>query len=364
MSGTSADGLDAALVDFISPQPKLILAQSSSIPDNLKQEIHNLSISSANEIDQIKSVDQEIAFLSALAVKQLCTDAHIKPEDICAIGSHGQTIRHYPTKPQALGYSLQVGDPNIIAEQTGITTVADFRRRDIAAGGHGAPLAPAFHKTVFHSQDSDRIILNLGGIANITYIPKQGNVLGYDTGPANTLMDAWCQQHCQLAFDRDGTWANSGVADTQLLSKLLEHSYLRLEAPKSTGREDFHLPWLTEQLTHLPPLKPVDVQATLLAFTAETIATEIEKQDPEKQAEIYTCGGGSHNNVLMTQLLEKLSPRKVAPTAELGIHPDWVEAMAFAWLAKQTMEKAAGNLPEVTGADKAVILGGIYLANS
>jgi anhydro-N-acetylmuramic acid kinase len=361
MSGTSVDSLDAALVKFENNQPTIVSTYSLPIAEKLRLSVHQLAISGKDEIAQLSYLDKEIALLSCNAVQQLCQQANCPPTSITAIGSHGQTIRHYPNDKHNAGYSLQVGDPNIIAENTGITTVADFRRRDIAAGGQGAPLTPAFHQAVFHSKHCDRIILNTGGIANITWLPKTGNVIGYDTGPANGLMDSWCQQHLQTPFDQGGEWATSGTVNTQLLAQLLQHPYFALSAPKSTGREDFNRPWLQQQLALFPhTLQPEDVQATLLALTVESISQQIEKQDNHSSAEVYVCGGGAHNIALMQSLAQRLQPRKILSTESLDIHPDWVEATAFAWLAKQSIAKVTGNLPSVTGATREVVLGGIY----
>ncbi len=363
MSGTSVDSLDAVLVDFSQKTPAITAKHSEPIPTELQAAVQALAISGDNEIQRLKELDQIIANLSALAVKSLCQQSNTERSSIKAIGSHGQTIRHYPPTNHSLGYSLQVGDPNIIAEETGITTVADFRRRDIAAGGQGAPLVPAFHKAIFGSTETERIILNLGGIANISYLPLHGDVAGYDTGPANGLMDSWIQKHRNLPFDENGTWASSGKTHLPLLEELMSHPYLSQPAPKSTGRETFNLPWLEQKISNIhDSIKPEDVQATLLDFTAQSISNHIELSDPLQRTEVYACGGGSHNQALMQKLQHLLASRLVLTTEALGIKPDWVEAVAFAWLAKQTMEHRSGNLPTATGAKKAVVLGGIYLA--
>lgn len=363
MSGTSADALDAALVDFDQKIPTLIGTQSISLPAEIKQKVHRLAIDGNNEMACMRELDNDIALISSAAVNNLCKEYSITAQSITAIGSHGQTLRHYPANAQQPGYSLQVGDPNIIAEETGITTVADFRRRDIAAGGQGAPLTPAFHKAIFHSSHNDRIILNTGGIANISYIPSNGSTVGYDTGPANALMDSWCQEHKQQRYDKGGEWARSGKINSPLLAQLLTHPYFSQASPKSTGRETFNLPWLKEQIELFGHINAEDIQATLLALTVESIALEIESKDQNAIAEVYICGGGSHNIALTESLTKRLHPRKFQSTNTIGIHPDWVEAIAFAWLAKQTMEHAVGNLPEVTGAKREVILGGIYLGH-
>lgn len=360
MSGTSADSLDAALIDFQANNIHILATCSLELCKEIRATVHRLAVPGDNEIAQLSYIDQQIAQLSCSAIEQVCQKANVSPAAIQAIGSHGQTLRHIPQDQNNHGYSLQVGDPNIIAEKTGITTVADFRRRDIAAGGHGAPLAPAFHQAAFQSAECDRIILNTGGIANITHLPKNGQVTGYDTGPANGLMDSWCQLHLNQPYDSDGQWASTGIVNPALLSQLLSHPFFSLPHPKSTGREDFNLPWLQAQLTQFPEITHQDVQATLLALTVESISLCIEHHDNAALAEIYVCGGGTKNTTFMKNLSRRLNPRSVASTETLGIPPEWVEATAFAWLAKQTMEKMTGNLPAVTGANKSVILGGIY----
>jgi len=365
MTGTSVDSLDAALVQFNKQdQPTILNTHSTSLHEQTQQHVQTLSSSGAGEIDLIRQLDQNIALDSCKAIETLCQKASISPSSVTAIGSHGQTVRHYPTTAHRKGYSLQLGDPNIIAETTGITTVADFRRRDIAAGGQGAPLVPAFHRAAFQSTNNDRIILNLGGIANISYLPKDGKVIGYDTGPANTLMDAWCLKHQKQRFDKDGQWAKTGNCHDELLHMLLADTYFSSAAPKSTGREYFNLSWLERQLETIATktLTPPDIQATLLELTAITVAQEINRVDPNKLTQIYVCGGGSHNIALMKKLAQHTQPRHLSTTEEIGIKPDWVEAVAFAWLAKQTMHKASGNLPSATGANNEVILGGVYFA--
>ena len=362
MSGTSADAIDAALVDINDNRIELVNTYSLPIQPEIREAIHQLALDNGGEIEQIRYLDKIIADLCCTAVENLCAQTETKKTAIRAIGSHGQTVRHYPASDREQGYSLQVGDPNIIAETTGITTIADFRRRDIAAGGQGAPLAAGFHRTAFHTRSNDRVIVNIGGIANITYLPKQGDVIGFDTGPGNGLMDSWFQRHHQDNFDSDGHWAASGNVDEKLLNQLLKNSFLTLPIPKSTGREEFNLPWLQKQLAVCSQKTgAADIQATLLAFTIETIARHIDKVDPQGHSEIYICGGGSHNRQLMKNLTLKLQPRHVATTLALGIHPDWVEAVAFAWLAKQSLKGLTGNVPSVTGACRETVLGGIYL---
>lgn len=361
MSGTSADALDAALIDFNQSTPSIVNTYSLSIPVQLKKHIYSLALPSHDEINQLRLLDREIALLSVEAIEKLCKSSGISLETITAIGSHGQTVRHYPPTEKEHGYTLQVGDPNIIAELTGITTVADFRRRDITVGGHGAPLAPAFHDAIFRSSEAHRAVINLGGIANISWLPQHAKTIGYDTGPANGLMDAWCQLHLKQPYDKNGEWALSGTLQTALLDTLLQHPFLSTPPPKSTGREDFNLEWLKRELnTHTTTFKPEDVQATLLELTAKTVADAIMTHDESAIAEIYICGGGAQNEALMKSLQKHLSPRTVSTTEALNIHSDWVECAAFAWMAYQTINHSSSNLPSVTGASKKVILGGIY----
>ena len=370
MSGTSMDALDCAIVQFgtqTNHQPLTILGTLGlPLPDDLRTKMLNLcegGYSNAEQTGELLSwaeLDCRFAQLSATAVNQLLEQLSINPDQIKAIGSHGQTIRHFPE--HAYPHSLQLGDPNLIAELTGITTVADFRRRDVASGGQGAPLVPAFHQDLFHSASTDRIILNIGGISNITLLTTDSTIptSGYDTGPGNTLMDSWIKRHKNLEFDQDGTWAASGQVNTALLDQLLSDAYFQRAAPKSTGRELFNLDWLNSYLSANPQIKPVDVQATLLELTAQSIATEIERS--LTTGEILVCGGGALNPVLFDSLKTALSNFDVTTTSTAGLDPLWVEAAAFAWLAKQTIDGLSGNLPEVTGATGPRILGGIYQA--
>ena len=363
MSGTSADGIDTALVDWTNDSvPIIVQTHQYPIAPELRQQVYDFAISRHDEINRMRELDYLMGQLFSDAVIALCRKSNLSPAKIEAIGSHGQTIRHCPPESDVPGYSLQIGDPNVITERTGITTVADFRRRDIAAGGQGAPLAPALHQALFHHPQKNRVILNTGGIANITWLAATGDTLGFDTGPANGLMDSWCQLHLRQAFDCDGQWASSGKVHRGLLSQLLRHPYLALPYPKSTGREMFNLPWLQGQLDLFEQtIAPVDVQATLLAFTTETIIAAINNAHMAVD-EVFICGGGAHNQALCQQLQSRLGSRPLASTTALGIDPDWVEAVAFSWLAKQTLARKAGNLPDVTGAHNAVVLGGVYWA--
>jgi anhydro-N-acetylmuramic acid kinase len=359
MSGTSADAIDAVLVE-LDKNPRLLAHYSEPLSGEVRQQIHALARPETNEIDRMGALDITLAKLFAHASLQLLRLAGVSPGQVAAIGSHGQTIRHHPPGSAEGCFTLQIGDPNSIAELTGITTVADFRRRDMAAGGQGAPLVPAFHRAIFHSSKQHRVIVNIGGMANITWLPKQGPTLGFDTGPGNVLMDAWVQAHQGKSYDKSGLWAASGTIQRPLLNSLLQHSFFTLPPPKSTGRESFNRNWLEQQINSVL-LAPEDIQATLLELTAITISDAINALDDESKA-IFVCGGGAYNNALMARLQQLLTNDQVTTTADLGVDPQWIEAMAFAWLAQQTMNRHPGNLREVTGANREVILGGVYYA--
>lgn len=359
MSGTSADALDAALVEFDGDRPTVLTASTTPLSVPLRDQILSLYESGGGEIDRLGSLDQDLAIGFADAALQLLKAAGKSPEDVVAIGSHGQTIRHRPRPVSGLPFTLQIGDPNLLAELTGITTIADFRRRDMAAQGQGAPLAPGFHRAVFGSPGVDRAVINIGGIANITWLPAEGPVTGYDTGPGNGLMDAWISRSLQCPYDAEGAWAAQGSVDSSLLSQLLNHHYFRLPPPKSTGREEFHWRWLESILMQHSNLHSVNVQATLMELTAQSISREVTARHPD--AEIYICGGGARNTALMRRLQHLMPRAQISTTDVLGIPTDYVEAVAFAWLAMRTLLGLPGNLPDVTGAKREVILGGIYL---
>jgi anhydro-N-acetylmuramic acid kinase len=365
MSGTSADAIDAVAVSFAAPGQLRILGHHSEIlPAEIRQKIHQLALPGANEIDRLGPLDVHLAELFAECINALTTKLTLAPRDVIAIGSHGQTIRHRPPKPGNTPFTLQIGDPNIIAQRTGITTVADFRRRDMAVGGQGAPLVPAFHRAAFHHKNVDRLIVNIGGMANITWLPKSGEVLGFDTGPGNVLMDGWVMQHLSKSYDADGAWAKSGEVDKALLTELLKHPFFSKTHPKSTGREDFNLEWLKTILDGVftSPLRAEDVQATLVALTAQSIVIATRDIIGATNAEMYVCGGGAYNRHLLTAIQTLLPENLVATTEALGIAPELIEATAFAWLARQTMDRQPINLCEVTGASQPVILGGVYYA--
>ena len=361
MSGTSLDGIDAALVRFENKQVTVLETVCSPLSSNLKDEIKSLINPSENEINRLTSLDVQLGQHFSEVAQQLINKANIKKEDVVAIGSHGQTIRHLPAAKHPS--TLQVGDPNIIAEITGITTIADFRRRDMAAGGQGAPLVPAFHEQIFRAPKKNRVILNLGGIANITILPADKNmpVTGFDTGPANTLINHWIQQQQNKSYDDGGKWALSGQVNESFIEQLLNDDYFKLAPPKSTGTEYFNAAWLTKKLSEFPFLAAEDVQASLTTFTAITINDAINSHS-YKVDELIICGGGVHNDFLLQQLTQGLPNVEINSSAKYGLDPDYIEATAFAWLAKQTMEHKTGNLPEVTGAKRKVILGGIFPA--
>lgn len=372
ISGTSVDGIDAALVTFSddnNDRARCIVQATHShhYPPDIKAQILTLFQPGASELDTMGFLDIQLGELFAEAANSVVAKAGLKAKDISGIGSHGQTLRHRPHTPAHQGFSLQIADPNVIAEKTGILTVADFRRRDMAAGGEGAPLAPAVHEALFSSPDEHRIILNIGGIANLTRLKAGLKTTGYDTGPGNALMDSWISLTRNKPYDRGGQWAQSGAVHTPLLDDLRSDSYFSMKAPKSTGKEYFHQQWLNDRLQHFPGLKkPEDIQATLLALSIETISDAITLTHPHEQkgpATVYCCGGGVHNTALMQGLRKAISSIGIQldTTEALGIAPDWVEAVAFAWLAKQRITQKTGNLTGVTGAAGERILGGVYL---
>ncbi|MBD9361904.1 anhydro-N-acetylmuramic acid kinase [Methylomonas sp. EbB] len=356
MSGTSVDGIDAGLVDFSDGKIQLVAFHYQPFSAELRQKIHKLS--QANQpvlLTDYGSLDSQIGRLFGETTLTLLSNAQIPASAIKAVGSHGQTVYHAPETGN--GFSLQIGDPNRIAEITGLTTVADFRRRDIAVGGQGAPLVPAFHQAVFSDAAQARVIVNIGGIANITVLNDKP-VIGFDTGPGNGLMDLWCQKHCNQPYDCNGDWAAKGTPHTALLDTLKDDDYFRVAPPKSTGKEYFSPAWLQQKLSLFPNLEPEDIQATLCQFSADTIADAIRQYAPNT-LQTLICGGGAHNRQLM-KLLRKSLDMSVTSTAEWGIAPDHVEAIAFAWLARQTLNNLPGNLCSVTGAATPVVLGGIY----
>ena len=359
MSGTSADGIDAALVRFSDGKPRLQAAHNLPWPKDLRAQILILAQSDAPlDLDTFGRLDVRIGHCLADAALALLQHSGTAPGDVRAIGSHGQTMRHRPSGPYP--FTLQLGDPTVIAERCGIDVVADFRRADVAAGGQGAPLLPAVHAMLLGRPGHARVVLNLGGIANITVLGADGNVLGFDTGPANGLLDAWCQRHRGEAYDRDGAFAASGRANAALLQALLDDPYFALAPPKSTGREYFHLAWLDDHLQQAA-IDPADVQATLLELSARSVVAAIDRH-ASSAGEVLACGGGVHNGALMRRLTELLAPRALFSTAREGVDPDYLEATAFAWLARQRVLGLPGNLPAVTGARGLRVLGALHAA--
>jgi anhydro-N-acetylmuramic acid kinase len=356
ISGTSMDAIDAALADFDVSPLSLIAASAVPFEPELKERVAALvDAPDRVSLDEIGQIDVAVAQAFARAALELMRKAGVSAASVSAIGCHGQTLRHRTELP--VPFTWQIGDPNTLVEMTGVTVVADFRRRDLAAGGQGAPLLPVFHDHVFRSDTEDRVILNLGGIANVTILKRGTVVSGFDTGPANRLLDAWISRHRPVSFDNDGVWAATGRCDPALLEDLMDEPYLRQQPPKSTGRELFNLNWLDTKLGGLDR-RPEDVQATLIEYTAATVASDVHRYAPE--AAVYACGGGAHNAALLAALARRLAPNRVATTVALGLDPDYVEAIAFGWFARRTLAGLPSNAPSVTGAHGPRVLGGIY----
>ena len=355
MSGTSLDGIDAVLAAFENNTCKLLHSQFIPFDETLRVELLALNGAGANELERAALAANELSRRYAAAIQALLGKAEIRAGQVKAIGCHGQTVRHRPD----LGFTIQLANPALLAELTGVTVVADFRSRDIAASGQGAPLVPAFHAALFRHPEHRRVIVNIGGISNLTSLPPCGRVLGFDCGPGNLLLDAWIARHLGQPYDKDGAWAANGQPIPELLRRLLAEPFFAAPPPKSTGRDLFNLPWLEHFLS--PDFAPVDVQATLLELTVKGIATAIQEHC-SAASEIYLCGGGAHNGALVRGLKQSLPDNIIAPTDDLGVNADWVEAFAFAWLARQALNGNPGNLPEVTGAKGARILGAIYPA--
>jgi anhydro-N-acetylmuramic acid kinase len=361
MSGTSLDGVDGVLADFSGTQPRVLAHHAMPLPPALKQELLALNTPSDNELHRAALAANTLVRAYAQTVQALLSVAQTNARDVCAIGAHGQTVRHQPGAYDGTGYTLQLSNPALLAELTGIDVVADFRSRDLAAGGQGAPLVPAFHQGIFGQANRTVGVLNLGGIANLSVLHANGDVLGFDCGPGNALLDYWCHTHTGEAFDDNGAWGASGTVIEPLLQVLLAEPFLQQTPPKSTGRDLFHPTWLATQLSGFTNAKPVDVQATLTAFTASACVNDVNRHAPDA-AELIVCGGGALNGGLMQRLQAGLPKVSVLSSAERGMPPLQVEAAAFAWLARQTVLGLPGNLPKVTGAQGARILGGIFKA--
>jgi anhydro-N-acetylmuramic acid kinase len=358
ISGTSVDGVDAALVAF-DPAPRLLFGRTYPLPDALAADVLRLSQADALvSLDEVGRLDTRLGQAFAATAVRALADAGVEASQVRAIGSHGQTLRHDPRG--AAPFTQQLGDASLIAEATGLTTVADFRRRDVAAGGQGAPLMPAFHAAMLGAADEDRAVLNLGGIANLTLLPRAGAVRGFDTGPANGLMDAWCRLHRGEPFDRDGRFAAEGQVHPALLARLLADPWFALPPPKSTGRDHFQLEWLRVHLDDEAG-SAADVQATLCELTAATVAEALLATQPATRR-VLVCGGGVHNPLLMRHLAARLPGMAVESSMAHGFDPDFIEAAGFAWLARETLAGRPGNLPAVTGARGPRVLGAIHPA--
>jgi anhydro-N-acetylmuramic acid kinase len=362
MSGTSMDGIDAGLFEIKERTCTTKATLSTEYPPALRSELQNCSRNPGTcDVDSLGRLDNWVGECFMQTAEDLIAQNRIARNLVRAIGSHGQTIRHQPRSERR--FTLQIGDPNVIAVGTGITTVADFRRRDMALGGEGAPLATAFHKWFLSDPKENRVVLNIGGIANITILPAAaGTVFGFDTGPGNTLLDAWIQSRRDRRYDSNGDWGDRGRVSEELLDVLLADPYFRSTPPKSTGFEYFNLAWLQRSIAHVTKFESLwdeDVQATLTALTARTIAEAVAKHAPGTRR-VLVCGGGVHNAGLMRRLREQLPNVVVESTAGYGIDPGWVEAATFAWLAKRCLDREPGNLPAVTGASRETLLGGVY----
>jgi anhydro-N-acetylmuramic acid kinase len=356
MAGTSIDGVDAVLAEIGDTDFRILSAATTPFPAALHDRIQALVETPQTSLRSLGALDVAVGRFFAECALSLISAAGRRPEHVAAIGSHGQTVYHEPTGAEP--FTLQIGDPNVIAAATGITTAADFRRIDVALGGQGAPLVPAFHSWRFRDRRNARVVVNIGGIANITVLAPERATLGFDTGPGNTLLDLWIRRCKNEPFDRDGCWAATGRVNEPLLDACLAEPFFAAPAPKSTGRELFHRAWLERRLAGVRAPADADVQATLAELTAATIANAIRTELPEC-GEVLVCGGGAHNGDLM-QRLRRLTGATVDTTEAYGVSPDWVEGAAFAWLARARLRNLAGNVPSVTGARRPAVLGGVY----
>ncbi|MBS7664182.1 anhydro-N-acetylmuramic acid kinase [Pseudomonas lalucatii] len=356
MSGTSLDGMDIALIEQ-TDSTRLLATHYLPMPEALRAELLTLCATGPDELARAAMAEQRWVELAAQGIATLLQQHNLSSTSIRAIGSHGQTVRHEPAR----GFSIQIGNPALLAELTGISVVSDFRRRDVAAGGQGAPLVPAFHEALFGAPDRCRAVLNVGGFSNLSLLEAEKPVRGFDCGPGNVLMDAWIQRHRGVDYDRDGAWAATGRMQPTLLHALLSDPFFQARGPKSTGRELFNLAWLDARLSQLPQYPAEDVQATLLELTATSIVEALQAAQ-KRTDELLVCGGGAHNRTLMARLAERLPGCAVSSTEAHGVPADWVEAMAFAWLAHCCLEGIPANRPSVTGARGLRVLGAIYPA--
>lgn len=358
MSGSSLDGVDVALLTLDDDVCEVVATHFQAYPENLKTTLLGLHSPVDNELENAAVVSNTLAYHYAEAIHALLQRENVSTSNVLAIGCHGQTIRHQPKLSKQPGYSIQLGNHALLAELTNTTVVGDFRSRDIAAGGQGAPLVPAFHQALFSSNDDNRAIVNIGGIANISYLKKNGNVIGFDTGPGNVLIDYWTQLKTEQAYDKNGEWAASGKPIQNLLASMLSAPYFTETPPKSTGRDLFNKDWLSKHMLSLDD-DPQDIARTLVELTTETIYDGITQHCHDVDA-VYICGGGAHNQLLMSRLKTRLGKIPLDTTAALGVGVDWVEAVAFGWLAKQAIALKPANLPAATGAKGPRILGAIY----
>nr|WP_276584078.1 anhydro-N-acetylmuramic acid kinase [Pseudomonas sp. RIT-PI-AD] len=356
MSGTSLDGLDIALIEQ-DGATRLLATHYQPMPPALRDDLLALCSPGPDELARAALAEQRWVEAVAGGIHALLGDHALEPTAIRAIGSHGQTVRHEPAR----GFTVQIGNPALLAELTGITVISDFRRRDMAAGGQGAPLVPAFHEALFANPQRRTAVLNIGGFSNLSLLESGQPVRGFDCGPGNVLLDAWIQDQRGEPYDRNGQWAASGKVQAELLAALSSDDFFRTRGPKSTGRELFNLDWLKAHLARLPPYEAADVQATLLELSARSMCEALQGAQTDTQ-ELLVCGGGAHNAALMDRLARLLPSVRVASTEAHGVPPDWVEAMAFAWLAHCCLEGIPTNRPSVTGARGLRILGAIYPA--
>jgi anhydro-N-acetylmuramic acid kinase len=363
MSGTSLDGVDAVLVDFSGPRPEVIGHCSAPMPADLRVEFLSLNVPGNNELHRAALAANRLVRLYANQVHTVLAQNHMAPSAVRAIGAHGQTVRHRPGEFDETGYTLQLNQPALLVELCGIDVVADFRSRDVAAGGQGAPLVPPFHQAFFGAANKPIAVLNIGGISNITLLNPLGDpaLSGFDCGPGNALMDAWCQSHTGAPFDDAGHWAAQGRVSPGLLARLLTEPFFSKPPPKSTGRDLFSLQWLSEGLIGIDGLSPQDVQATLTELTAQSCANSVLGAS-YKAKTLIVCGGGALNDHLMTRLQAALPGCRIESSAQFGLPPLQVEATAFAWLAWQTVTRQPSSVASVTGAKGARILGAIYPA--
>lgn len=364
MSGTSLDGVDGVLADFSESTLRVLHHASSPLPPNLRAELLALNQPGDNELHRAALAANGLMQVYADVVQQLFSNSALDVKAVRALGAHGQTVRHQPQNHGGTGYTLQLCNPALLAELTGLDVVADFRSRDVAAGGQGAPLVPVFHQLVFGDLNDTTAVLNIGGMANLTVIEpptRGGEVMGFDCGPGNVLLDAWCQQHTGQPFDANGAWASAGKVDAELLANLLSAPYFALPAPKSTGRDLFNPQWLAAQLSKIPQLKAADIQATLTELTASACATCVRSY-AKYSKHLIVCGGGAFNDLLMQRLQALLPGQSVQSSSAHGLPPLQVEAAAFAWLARKTIHREALSLQKITGAKGARVAGAIYPA--